>query len=100
MQPGSTCRKQVDRRLGVALHVPRVDLRKLKDHGYPVIGMSWFGDEVQVGWHYALTGPNGKEETLAGLFYKGKEQPVAAYFCELMKKGCNRVSVSYAYYIL
>jgi hypothetical protein len=62
-------------------------INKLRAEGYPVLGMGWYGDEYQVGWHYALHGPLSFEESPVGLFYKGELQPVGKRFGELAKKG-------------
>ncbi len=63
------------------------DLRKLQKEGYPVVGMGWYGDEYQVGWQAALTGPQGYDEYPVGLHYKGEVQPVAAVFQGLLRQG-------------
>jgi beta-glucosidase/6-phospho-beta-glucosidase/beta-galactosidase len=62
-------------------------LARLKKEGFPVVGMSWFGDEYQVGWHHGLVGPKSYEETPVGLFYKGELQPVGEMFKELLRVG-------------
>jgi len=62
-------------------------LVRLKKEGYPVVGMSWFGDEYQVGWQSGLVGPKGFEETPVGLFYKGELQPVGELFKQLLMAG-------------
>lgn len=62
-------------------------ISKLREEGYPVLGMGWYGDEYQVGWHHALTGPHAFEETPVGLFYKGKPQPVSECFANHIQKG-------------
>lgn len=62
-------------------------LCRLRNDGYPILGMAWFGDEVQVGWQTQLCGPEAYEETPVGLFYKGQLQPVAKLFSNLAKHG-------------
>ncbi|HEY1074736.1 MAG TPA: family 1 glycosylhydrolase [Patescibacteria group bacterium] len=62
-------------------------MARLKQEGYPVIGMGWYGDDLQVGWHVAMRGPRSKEENPVGLFYKGDAQPVALLFGQLLQTG-------------
>ncbi|MDQ3076867.1 MAG: family 1 glycosylhydrolase [bacterium] len=62
-------------------------INTLRELGYPVLGMGWYGDEYMVGWHYALHGPLSHEESPTGLFYKGEIQPVGTLFGSLAKKG-------------
>jgi hypothetical protein len=62
-------------------------LSKLRNEGYPILGMTWYGDEYQVGWHQGLIGPRGFEETPVGLHYKGEMQPVAQMFKDMVKHG-------------
>lgn len=62
-------------------------LARLRQEGYPVIGMGWYGDDLQIGWHVAMKGPNSNEENPVGLFYKGEQQPVASRFQFLAKNG-------------
>jgi beta-glucosidase/6-phospho-beta-glucosidase/beta-galactosidase len=62
-------------------------LNHLRQEGYPVLGMGWYGDEYQVGWHYAMFGPLSFEESPVGLYYKGELQPVGKLFEEYAKKG-------------
>ncbi len=62
-------------------------LLKLRKEGYPILGMTWYGDEYQVGWHHGLVGPKGFEETPVGLYYKGQQQPVAQIFQGLAQHG-------------
>ncbi len=64
-----------------------LDLLRLRNEGIPVVGMTWYGDEYQVGWHHGLVGPGGFEETPVGLYYKGAAQPVAETFKRLLKQG-------------
>ncbi len=64
---------------------------RLRREGYPVLGMGWYGDEYQVGWHYAMFGPLSFEESPVGLFYKGELQPVGRLFGELAKKGFDPI---------
>jgi beta-glucosidase/6-phospho-beta-glucosidase/beta-galactosidase len=66
-------------------------INKLRQEGYPVLGMGWYGDEYQVGWHYALYGPLSHQESPVGLFYKGELQPVGKLFGELAKKGLGEI---------
>lgn len=67
-------------------------INKLRKEGYPVLGMGWYGDEYQVGWHYAMFGPLSFEESPVGLFYKGTLQPVGTLFGELIKNGFTPIS--------
>lgn len=60
---------------------------QLRQEGYPLLGIGWYGDEYQVGWHHALIGPRAYEETLVGLFYRGELQPVGKLFGEFVAKG-------------
>lgn len=62
-------------------------LAKLRQEGYPVLGMAWYGDDVQIGWESILKGEKGFDEYPVGLFYKGEPQPVADLFGELAEKG-------------
>lgn len=62
-------------------------LTRLRRDGYPVLGMSWYGDELQIGWHWILSGPDAYEETPVGLFYKGCKQPVADVFADCAARG-------------
>ncbi len=62
-------------------------LNQLRHEGYPVLGMGWYGDELQVGWHVAMRGPQAQEENPVGLFYKGQPQPVASHFQHLVNQG-------------
>jgi beta-glucosidase/6-phospho-beta-glucosidase/beta-galactosidase len=62
-------------------------LKQLRKNGYPILGMGWYGDELQIGWHWILSGPNAHEETPVGLFYKSKKQPVADVFAAYAIKG-------------
>jgi hypothetical protein len=62
-------------------------LSRLRQEGYPVLGMGWFGDDMQVGWQSALTGDHAYDEYPVGLFYKGEQQPIAELYGELAKKG-------------
>lgn len=62
-------------------------INKLRKEGYPILGMGWYGDEYQVGWHFALFGPLSFEESPVGLSYKGVVQPVGKLFSEFVKKG-------------
>ncbi len=62
-------------------------LTRLRQEGYPVLGFAWYGDELQVGWHVALSGPKSYEETPVGLFYKGQPQPVARLFLHFLYRG-------------
>lgn len=62
-------------------------LARLRGEGYPILGMAWYGDELQVGWQAALRGPAAYDEYPVGLFYKGEKQPVAELYAELAAKG-------------
>src|SRR3989344_1178782 len=62
-------------------------ISQLRVEGYPILGMGWYGDEYQVGWHHALVGPRSYEENQVGLFYKGDIQPVGILFSKIAKKG-------------
>lgn len=62
-------------------------IEELRSEGYPVLGMGWYGDEYQVGWHFALYGPLSFEESPVGLFYKGELQPVGKLFGEMARTG-------------
>ncbi len=64
-------------------------LSQLRQEGYPVLGMGWYGDEYQVGWQTAMTGEGRYNEYAVGLYYKGELQPVAALFNEMARKGIN-----------
>lgn len=60
---------------------------RLKNENYPVVGMGWYGDDLQIGWHVAMRGKQGFEETPVGLFYKGQPQPVSVLFKQLAEQG-------------
>lgn len=62
-------------------------IRQLRQEGYPVVGMGWYGDEYQVGWQYALAGPDKYQEYQVGLYYKGELQPVASLFHDIIQQG-------------
>lgn len=62
-------------------------LSQLRKNGYPILGMSWFGDELQVGWQWILSGPYAFDETPVGLFYKGRKQPVADLVMKYTQQG-------------
>jgi beta-glucosidase/6-phospho-beta-glucosidase/beta-galactosidase len=62
-------------------------INRLRQEGYPIVGMGWYGDEYQVGWHFALYGPLSFEESPVGLFYKGELQPVGKLFSQFAKYG-------------
>lgn len=68
-------------------------INQLREEGYPVLGMGWYGDEYQVGWHYALYGPLSHEESPVGLHYKGELQPVGELFRDLAKKGLSPIKM-------
>ena len=61
-------------------------LCQLRREGYPVLGMSWYGDESQVDWQTALRGRE-RAETPVGLYRHGKIQPVAELFREMASRG-------------
>jgi hypothetical protein len=67
-------------------------INQLRREGYPILGMGWYGDEYQVGWHYALYGPLSFEESPVGLHYKGELQPVGQLFGRLIKRGFDPIS--------
>ncbi len=62
-------------------------LCQLKSEGYPILGMAWYGDDLQIGWQGAMHGPEAFNETPVGLFYKGLAQPVAYLFQQFMQRG-------------
>lgn len=62
-------------------------LSRLRSEGYPVLGIGWYGDEVQIGWHVVMRGPQAYEEYPVGLYYKGVLQPVGQLYAELAQKG-------------
>lgn len=61
----------------------------LARQGYPILGMSWFGDDLQVGWQVGLRGSAAYDEYRVGLFYKGKKEPIADIFMNYSLKGLN-----------
>jgi hypothetical protein len=65
----------------------------LQKQGYPLVGMSWFGDDLQIGWQYGLRGPNSFEEYRVGLMYKGQLEPVGQLFKDLTRKGFNSLNL-------
>ncbi len=76
--------------LAVALCQKTYDVvRQLREEGYPMVGMGWYGDEYQVGWQSTLTGADKYQEYPVGLYYKGELQPVASLFHDIMLKGLN-----------
>lgn len=62
-------------------------LTKLRSEGYPVLGMGWYGDELQVGWPVAMPGPDARLGNPVGLFHKDVVQPVGELFSELAEQG-------------
>lgn len=68
-------------------------LGNLREIGYPILGMSWFGDDLQIGWQSALLAPNGDDEFRVGLFYKGKTEPVGQLFSRLAKIGLPPLAI-------
>ncbi len=62
-------------------------LCRLRTEGYPVLGMGWYGDELQVGWQSVMRGPTAFDEHPVGLFYKGEVQSVGRLYKELIEKG-------------
>jgi len=62
-------------------------LRALREVGYPILGMTWYGDELQVGWQSLMVGPSAFDEYRVGLFYKGKTEPVGSVFAKLARNG-------------
>jgi hypothetical protein len=63
------------------------ELVALRSLGYRIGGMTWYGDEVQIGWQDLLTGPNAHAEYPVGLFHHGHAQPVARLFRTLARRG-------------
>ncbi|MBW3625614.1 MAG: family 1 glycosylhydrolase [Armatimonadetes bacterium] len=61
------------------------ELCRMRSEGYPVLGMSWYGDESQVDWQTALR--KRGEETPVGLFRQGEPQPVAELFRSYVERG-------------
>jgi beta-glucosidase/6-phospho-beta-glucosidase/beta-galactosidase len=62
-------------------------LGRLRTEGYPVLGMGWFGDDLQVGWQVALRGDAAFDEYPVGLYYKGELQPVGELYANLAQLG-------------
>jgi beta-glucosidase len=62
-------------------------LSKLRKEGFPILGMTWYGDEYQVGWQSALTGEDGFKETPVGLYYKGERQLAGELYRDLIATG-------------
>ena len=62
-------------------------LARLRNEGYPALGMGWYGDELQVGWQVTLRGPKSYDEYPVGLYYQGEKQPVADLFARLATQG-------------
>lgn len=62
-------------------------LARLRTEGYPVLGMGWYGDDLQIGWHVVMRGPQAFEEYPVGLYYKGETQPVAELYGEMARQG-------------
>ncbi len=62
-------------------------LARLRHEGYPVLGMGWYGDELQIGWHVAMVGPDSQAENPVGLFHYGSKQPVAELYGQLAVTG-------------
>jgi hypothetical protein len=76
--------------LAVALCQKTYDvIKQLREEGYPMVGMGWYGDEYQVGWQSALAGSDKYREYPVGLYYKGELQPVASLFHDIMVQGLN-----------
>jgi hypothetical protein len=67
-------------------------LNQLRQEGYPVLGMGWYGDDLQIGWHVAMHGDRGREECPVGLFYKGQSQPVAERFQQMNQIGFTPIA--------
>jgi beta-glucosidase/6-phospho-beta-glucosidase/beta-galactosidase len=63
--------------------------------GYPVLGMSWFGDDLQIGWQSNLSGPTADSEYRVGLFYKGEKEPIADLFMDYATKGIKYKKYKY-----
>ncbi len=68
-------------------------INQLREEGCPILGMGWYGDEYQVGWHYALYGPLSFEESPVGLYYKGELQPVGELFRDLARRGLSPIKI-------
>ncbi|HLP79516.1 MAG TPA: family 1 glycosylhydrolase [Acidobacteriota bacterium] len=66
-------------------------IEALRKDGFPILGMAWYGDEYQVGWHQALVG--NYDENHVGLFYRGTLQPVGKLFGELAQKGFSSIKL-------
>lgn len=62
-------------------------LKKLRQDGYPVLGMAWFGDDHQVGWQCDLLGPGSHDDYRVGLHYKGAVEPVGLLFSKYARRG-------------
>lgn len=62
-------------------------LARLRQQGYPILGMGWYGDELQIGWPSLMRGPEAYAEYPVGLFYKGQLQPVGQLYADLAQKG-------------
>lgn len=62
-------------------------LAELRRDGYPVLGMGWYGDDLQIGWHVAMRGAEGYQENPVGLHMRGVPQPVAHCFRKLNEQG-------------
>lgn len=62
-------------------------LVRLRQEGYPILGMTWFGDNYQVGWQSALAGETGHAITDVGLYYVTRLNTVGNLFADLAKKG-------------
>ncbi len=74
--------------LAVALCQKTYDVvKQLREEGYPIVGMGWYGDEYQVGWQSTMVGNDKYAEYPVGLYYKGELQPVAALFHDLAAQG-------------
>jgi Glycosyl hydrolase family 1 len=68
---------------------------QLRDEGYPMLGMGWYGDEYQVGWQFVMVGEEKFNEYPVGLYYKGELQPVASLFHEMSKQGLSPSKASF-----
>lgn len=67
------------------------EINRLRRDGVPVLGMGWYGDDLQIGWHVAMRGPKGYEESPVGLFYKGQLQPVGERYRDLLRRGFDPI---------
>lgn len=66
-------------------------LGRLRRRGYPILGMGWSGDNLQIGWPFdPAPGPGAAQsykENPADLYLKGQLQPVGELFGRLAAQG-------------